>query len=80
MHAYQKAILLSGMQLHAMSLRTIWFISFPFGLYINASRVLIFLQGARSQNKHNFSFMNKISMTSKVFSGKNMEVNLAMCI
>ena len=27
----KKAILLSGMQLHAMSLRTIWSISFPFG-------------------------------------------------
>ena len=26
------------------------------------------------------SFMNKISMTSQVFSGKNMEVKLTMCI
>ena len=29
--AYRKAILTIGMQLHAMSLRTIWSISFPFG-------------------------------------------------
>ena len=27
----KKAILSSGMQLHAMSLRTIWSVSFPFG-------------------------------------------------
>ena len=29
--AYGKAILTIGMQLHAISLRTIWSISFPFG-------------------------------------------------
>ena len=28
----------------------------------------------------NSSFMDKISMTSQVFSGKNMEVELAMCV
>ena len=31
MCAYRKAILTIGMQLHAMSLHTIWSISFPFG-------------------------------------------------
>ena len=34
MCAYRKAILTIGMQLHVMSLRTIWSISFPFG-FIN---------------------------------------------
>ena len=67
MHAYQKAILSSGMQLHAMSLHTIWSISFPFGYYIDASRVLIFLLGCAQLNS---SFMDKISMTSQVLSRK----------
>ena len=34
MCAYRKVILTIGMQLHAVSLRTIWSISFPFG-FIN---------------------------------------------
>ena len=44
---------------------------------MNARRVLIFFTGVRAVNS---SFMNKISMTSQVLSGKNMEVKLAMCI
>ena len=43
MCAYQKAILTIGMQLHAMSLRTIWSIS------TNASRVLILFLLASAQ-------------------------------
>ena len=42
MCAYRKAILTIGMQLHAMSFRTIWSIRFGLGLLQNASRVLIF--------------------------------------
>ena len=50
MCAYRKAILMIGMQLHAMSLLTIWSISFPFGEKTNASRVLIFFFYKRARN------------------------------
>ena len=48
MCAYRKAILTIGMQLHAMSLRTIWSISVPFCFITNASRVLIFFTSERA--------------------------------
>ena len=50
MCAYQQAILTIGMQLHAMSLRTIRSILFPFGKWTNASRVLIFLPASPQYN------------------------------
>ena len=36
--------------------------------------------GFYANPEYNSSFMTKISMTTQVFSGKNMEVKLAMCI
>ena len=69
MCAYRKAILTIGMQLHAMSLRTIWSISFPFGLLTNASWVLIlFLTSERAI----YSSFMKISVPSQVFHGKTL--------
>ena len=69
MCAYRKAILRIGMQLHAMSLRTIWSISFPFGFINNYQSGIDFFLLAR---QYNSSFINKISVPSPVFCGKTL--------
>ena len=66
MCAYRKAIPSIGMQLRAMSLRTIRSISFPFVLYTNASRVLIFFLLASAQ--YNSNFMNKYRQQSSILA------------
>ena len=66
MCAYRKAIPLIGMQLHAMSLRTIRSISFPFVYYTNASPVLIFFLLASAQ--YNSNFMNKYRHQSSILA------------
>ena len=66
MCAYRKAILKIGMQLHAMSLGTIWSISFPLGN--KQMPVSYFFFTSKSAIK--LQFINKISVSSPVFHWK----------
>ena len=68
MCAYRKAMLTISMQLHAMSLRTIWSISFPLGNKQMPVRYWFFLLATQ----YNSSFMNKITLSSPAFRGKTL--------
>ena len=65
--AYRKAILTIGMQLHAMSLRTIWSISFPIWVINKCQSGIDFF--LLESGQYNYSFMNKISVPRPVFRG-----------
>ena len=67
MCAYRKAILTIGMQLYVMSLRTIWSISFPFGVIKCQSGIDFYFT---SEHAIYLQFMNKISVPSPVFAEK----------